>query len=172
MTEEDSDNFIRRMAEYEKISAILWLVLAIFQIICIITIVAGVWNLVAAISRFQMVKEIRNRNPAVPAAYEGVTMLIVIGFINFFLGAAIGVVFVAFDFYIRDQILKNQAVFSEGYEPSSSLPMFDFQGVIAKLESIGDLRDNGTLSASEFQTEKTKILAPLGISYKNPFEHG
>ncbi|HBF33219.1 TPA: hypothetical protein DDW35_01520 [Candidatus Sumerlaeota bacterium] len=109
--EEDALTFVRRVADYEMISAILWLVLAIFQIFSIVGAIAGLWNLFAAFSRFAIVKRIRQRDASVPAAYESMTQLIIIGVINLFLGGVIGIVFVAFDFFIRDQILKNKQVF-------------------------------------------------------------
>ena len=102
---------LRRIADYERISAILWLVLGIIQILMLITIVAGIWNIFAASTRFRMSPLILARNEEVPAAYEGIGQLAVIGVLNLVLGGFIGVVFVIFDFVIRDMVLSNRHLF-------------------------------------------------------------
>jgi hypothetical protein len=113
----DSDNLIRRIAEYYHISAILWLILAIFQILSIFGIVAGIWNLFACASRFRMVKHVRNRDPFVLEAHEDTGQLIVLGAINFLLGGVVGVAFVGFDFFIRDKVLSNAHLFEGSSAP-------------------------------------------------------
>lgn len=110
--ETDTETLIRRIADYERISAILWMVLGIIQICSVYGIIAGVWNIFASISRFTLIKRIRARELGVPKAYEGITQLVIIGLVNLFLGGVIGVLFVAFDFYVRDQVLKNAHLFN------------------------------------------------------------
>ena len=88
----DTNNFIRRIADYEKISAVLWLILGILQIISIVAIIAGIWNIFAAISRFKIEKEIRNRSNNIPTVYQGTLQLVILGIINLLLGAVIGVI--------------------------------------------------------------------------------
>lgn len=106
---------LARIADYERVSAILWLILGIVQVLLIVTIIAGVWNIFAATSRFKMSPLIRARDAGVPAAYEaGLVQLVILGALNFFLGAAVGVVFVIFDFYIRDLVLKHRHLFGHG----------------------------------------------------------
>ncbi len=104
---------IERIYLYEKISAILWIFIAIFQIISVLAIVAGIWNLIAGISRLGLLKDIKARKKDIPKEYEGVIQLIIIGFINLFLGAGFGIVIVIFDFYIRGLVLDNQKLFTE-----------------------------------------------------------
>lgn len=108
--------FLKRVSDYERISGILWLCLAAIQIISLVGIVAGVWNVFAAMSRFSASKRILRRDRLIPKDYEGVTQLIIIAAVNFFFGGVIGVVFVAFDFYIRDLILKNAHIFNQPVE--------------------------------------------------------
>lgn len=161
-TTKDRDDFIRRIADYQKISAILWLVLSIVQIFSVVAIIAGIWNLFASFSRFGMGEKIRRADPEVPSEYEGLGQLIVIGLINLFLGAVIGVVFVALDFYIRDQILKNKHVFAGSadevpeIDPLLSQPLSG--AVIQQLERLASLREKGILDESEFTREKQKLL--------------
>jgi hypothetical protein len=104
---------IRRIADYERVSGILWLILGIVQVLMIVTIIVGIWNIVAAVSRLNMRPMILARNARVPAAYEGVTQLIVIGALNLLLGGVIGVLFVIFDFIIRDMVLGNRHLFDK-----------------------------------------------------------
>lgn len=109
-------NTIRSIANYEKCSGIVWLIIGILQCLTLIAIIAGVWNIIAGISRIRSVPLILQRHPGIPAAFEGVGQLIAIGLINLFLGGVIGVVAVIFDFFIRDLVLKNRALF-DGGEP-------------------------------------------------------
>jgi len=96
---------LRRIADYERISGILWLILGIVQVLMIVTIIVGIWNIYAATTRMKLQPLILARDSRVPAAYEGVGQLIVIGVLNLLLGGIIGVVFVVFDFIIRDMVL-------------------------------------------------------------------
>ena len=106
---------IRRIADYERLSCIFWLILGIIQIICIVTIIAGIWNIVAVISRWKLPKKIRQRDPSIIEEYRGIGGLIIIGLINFFFGAIIGVAFVVFDLYVRDKVLSNAHLFTANY---------------------------------------------------------
>ncbi len=106
-----AEHTICTIASYEKISGIIWLILGIVQCLSLIAIIAGVWNIVAGISRIRAAPIILQRHPGVPAAFEGVGMLIAIGLVNLFLGGFIGVIAVVFDFVIRDMVLKNRALF-------------------------------------------------------------
>ena len=161
-TTQDRDNFIRRIADYEKISAIFWLILAIVQIFSVVAVIAGIWNLFASISRFAMIKKISLVSPDVPSAYEGVAQLIIIGLINLFLGAVIGIVFVALDFYIRDQILKNKHIFSPSpditpeNESSQTQSMSDT--IVQQLERLASLREKGNLTETEFLNAKRQLF--------------
>lgn len=102
---------IRQVADYERISGILWLILGILQVISVFGIIAGVWNILAGISRIRLVRRIQARDPRVVAAFSGMAGLIVIGVINLLIGGVIGVIFVAFDFYVRDKVLSNAQLF-------------------------------------------------------------
>lgn len=107
---------VRRIAEYERISAIVWAVIAVVQILSVVAIVAGAWNLYAAWTRHRIVPHIQARNQAVPAAFESITGLVIIGLINLFLGGVIGVIGVVFDFVVRDHVLKNRHLFDRESE--------------------------------------------------------
>lgn len=102
---------IRRIADYEKLSAVFWLVLGIIQILSVYLALAGIWNIFASVSRFKAVKQINNRSKNIPARFEGMVGLILIGVINVFAGGVIGILFVCFDFYVRDQVLRHASCF-------------------------------------------------------------
>lgn len=102
---------LRRIADYERISGILWLILGIVQVLMIVTIIVGIWNIVAAVSRLKLRPMILARDVQIPAIYEGVAQLIIIGILNLLLGGVIGVLFVVFDFIIRDMVLSNRHLF-------------------------------------------------------------
>lgn len=104
-------SFLRTISDYEKISAILWFCLAILQILSLVALIAGVWNIFAAVSRLDASKRILRRDPKIPKDYEGIAQLVVIAVINLFAGGVVGIIFVAFDFYIRDLVLKNAHLF-------------------------------------------------------------
>lgn len=171
----DREDFLRRMADYERLSGILWIVLACLQIVSVVAIIAGVWNLFAGLSRLGMAKKVRRGDADVPAAYEGAAQLIIIALINLFLGAVIGIAFVFFDYYIRDQILGHRQYFglpaAAGVEggrivappaprPGAPAPSRSaVEGsVVAELERLAALRDRGVLDEGEFQQEKRRLL--------------
>jgi len=104
---------LRRIAEYERIAAILWICLGACQVLMVVTIIAGAWNIYAGWSRLKLPDMIRARDRRIPALYENnVAQLVVIGVLNLVLGGMIGVVFVGFDFIIRDMVLRNRHLFA------------------------------------------------------------
>lgn len=173
--------FIKKIADYEMISAILWFLLALIQISCVVTIIAGAWNIYAAWTRYKMVDRITERDSSVPSCYEEMTTsLIIIGIINLFLGAVFGLFFVVLDFYIRDQVLKNKHVFTENTSlpaespsilstheescvpafPRSESPIISNIDSITQLERLVKLYEKGILTDEEFRHEKLKIITP------------
>jgi hypothetical protein len=107
----DPQSFANKIAGYEYLSGIFWIVLGIIQCLTCVGAIAGAWNIYAATRRFKLAKAIRALDPGVPAAFQDAGPLIVMAAVNLILGGVIGVVFVAFDAYIRSQVLKNAHVF-------------------------------------------------------------
>ena len=114
------EDTVRRIADYERVSGILWIVIGVFQCLTLIGIIAGIWNIFAGISRIRIVPTILQRDPRVPAAFEGIGQLIVIGIINLMLGGVVGVLFVIFDFVIRDMVLRNRHLFEQAVSPGNN----------------------------------------------------
>ena len=71
MNTTDKQYQANRLAGYVRLSAILWLVISVLQIISIYLIIAGIWNLFCAITSFSYEKKILNRDADVPERYEG-----------------------------------------------------------------------------------------------------
>lgn len=115
---QSTDGTISSLSGMETASGVIWIVIAILQIIMVYTIIAGVWNLIAGFSRFGLASKIRERSYDVPELYEGIGGLIAIAVINLLLGGVIGLAAVAFDFYIRNEVLKNRHLFTENYQLS------------------------------------------------------
>ena len=105
------DVTVRRIADYERISGIVWIVIGALQCLTLVGIIAGIWNIFAGVSRVKAVPIILARSPNVPSMFEGIGQLVVIGLINVFLGGVFGVLCVILDFFIRDMVLKNRHLF-------------------------------------------------------------
>lgn len=111
-TTTDAQGFAGKIAGYEFLSGIFWIILGALQCLTIVGVIAGVWNIYAATRRFKLAKAIRALDPGVPAAFQDAGPLVVMAAVNLILGGVIGVVFVAFDAYIRSQVLKNAHLFN------------------------------------------------------------
>ena len=110
----NGSNTLKRLADYEKVSGILWIVLGVIQVLTIIGIIAGAWNIYAGYTRVKISPRILSGDSDIPALFDDMTQLIIIGVINLILGGFIGILFVIFDFIIRDQILENKTLFVRG----------------------------------------------------------
>lgn len=111
----DEDFIVNKIADCEKASTILWLIVAIIQICSIVCIVAGIWNLVAVINRWKLPSLIKEKNACIPACYESMVGLIVLCVVNLLIGGILGVLLTAFDFYIRSLVLENRRLFTNEY---------------------------------------------------------
>lgn len=160
----EADNQIRRIADYERLSGIFWIGLGAIQVCMLWTAVAGIWNTVAAITRWKLPDRIRGRDPALPELYRGINQLVIIGIVNLLLGGIIGILFVVFDLFIRDQVLTNAHLFTgTTVAPSSASPSpalvppaagdFDQQ-----LRILAQLRDDGVITEADFEQKKRSLL--------------
>jgi len=114
-----ADQVATRVRKCELASGILWLIIGAVQLVLVWSAAAGVWNIINAILRLRSVKNIYAGNPAVVPWYDDRrNWLIAFAIVNLVLGGVVGVLLVAFDWWVRDFALKNRAVF-EG-SPSQS----------------------------------------------------
>lgn len=180
-----------RVAGYAKASAIVWMILAIIQILIGLAewptlIIIGIWNIIASIQGFKLAGKIRMLDPSTPDDVEGLAGLIIFGIVNVLLGAILGIAGIILDFYVRDQILKNRDLFSPEYAPpppaypqavayaypvavaatapAQPQPRQDAYDALFKL---GELKQRGFLTEAEFAAEKNRLL---GIQSTVPAE--
>lgn len=114
----DADSqLVRRVTEYTRWSGVAWMVLGALQVLSVLAIIAGLWNLYAGYTRIRFATVVERRDPSVPAAVTGLAEYVIIGLINLLLGGVIGVVLVGVDLFVRDQILKNRRLFEGSPAP-------------------------------------------------------
>jgi hypothetical protein len=115
------DRFTRGLADYERISGIAWMVFAglqvllgVLQIWSALSIVIGIWNMVAGWSHQRLSKRVLAREASVLKSYRGVVQLIVLGIVNLAFGAIPGVIMIGVGFYVRHKVLSNAHLFTQG----------------------------------------------------------
>jgi hypothetical protein len=158
----EEQNLVRRLADYQRTSGILWIVLGAVQVCLVVTALAGAWNIFAGITRVKASKRILERDPAIPSEFESIAQLVIIGVINLVLGGFIGLLFVGFDFYIRDKVLTNAHIFT-GQPSASTSPFLATVPVVAggfdqQLRTLAKLRDDGVITEEDFGRKKKEIL--------------
>ena len=112
---EKLSNVTKTLSEREKISAIIWVVIGAMQVLSGLCIIAGIWNLYCAYTRFKQSKAVLNPWPGMVEQYDkSLTGIIISIVINLILGGIIGVAGALYDmFMIRGYVLENKAVFEE-----------------------------------------------------------
>jgi len=110
----DQQEFITNIAATERFSSFCWFLIGVLQVLAIITCIAGVWNIVNSVMLYRRVKRIEVRDSKIPNEYrKDLKGLILFFCVNLFLGAGIGVIFIAINYYVRKQILKHSYVFNQ-----------------------------------------------------------
>ncbi len=115
--ESTDDAMTRGFASYERTSGWVWIALGVIQVILLITIIAGAWNIYVGINRRKLAPRIERRDPYIPASYESLTGYVISGVLNLVLGGVLGVALVALDLHVRDQVLKNRHLFAVDAAP-------------------------------------------------------
>ena len=124
-----TQDILDTIRKLELASGIVWSIIAGIQLLvallCLIVpfltfsvemialLAAGIWNILAALSRFNRAKQVQARKASVLASYESVTQLVIIAIVNLVLGAVIGALWVIIDFIIRDKVLRNRHLFDQ-----------------------------------------------------------
>jgi hypothetical protein len=111
------DALVRGFASYERISGYAWIAIGVLQVLLVLTIIAGAWNIYVGISRGKLASRIEHRDPYVPATFEPLTGYVISGVLNLVLGGVLGVALVGLDLYVRDQLLKSRHLFAGGVVP-------------------------------------------------------
>ena len=109
----DLQSVSKTLSEREKLSAIIWLVVGICQILSGFFIVSGAWNIYASITRFKQSKAVLTPWKGIVQNYDSWMTNIIIGLvINLIFGGVIGVAGSLYDmFAIRNFVLSNKAVY-------------------------------------------------------------
>lgn len=108
----DDEMVAKRIRDHAKTCAILWIVCGALQVLSCVGVIAGVWNIIMGVREYKGIETIKAGNRAVYDTYDnGLTMLIIGAAVNFVFGLLVGCALSAYEFYIRDQVLKNRHVF-------------------------------------------------------------
>lgn len=160
MNEAEKQLKANQLAGYERTSAVIWMIISILQIISVVFILAGIWNLIASLSSFDTEKKILNRDADVPNIFQDITQLIIIGFINIVFGGLLGIALVGFDFWIRSEVLANKDIFDNQNGDKKQVGG-NSVGVSCyeELEQIYQLKSKGILTEEEFNQEKARLLS-------------
>lgn len=109
---EEDEMAVKRIRDNAKLCAILWIVVGAFQVLSCIGAFAGGWNIVMGIRGLKFTESIVPGNRAVYDYYDKAMNTLIVGaVINFVLGLLVGCALSAFEFYIRDSVLKNKKAF-------------------------------------------------------------
>lgn len=157
MSNTDKQYQANRLAGHVRLSATLWLIISILQIISIDLIIAGVWNLFCAFLSFLREKEVLNRDADIPAQYKGLSVYIITGLINISIGGIVGCFLLIYDFRIRSEILSCKDIFDNTDDNTDFIkpnPSFNYE----QLEKLYYLKQKGVLSDEEYEQEKEHLL--------------
>ena len=112
VTPQMKQQMFKQLSEKENIAFIIALILGIIQCLSFAGIIAGVWNIIVAVQRQKLSKNILNMPSGLMRVYENsLTNIIIGGVINFLFGGVIGVALAVYDYFTRDFVLKNPDVF-------------------------------------------------------------
>lgn len=115
----DRSTVLRNISSKEMIGAVIWIVLAVLQILLGIafidyywvTLMVGIWNLINGIIRITRAGKVEERGDSIVEEYEkNLASLIIFLILNIFIGGLIGVVGVIYDIVTRNYVLNNKNI--------------------------------------------------------------
>ena len=111
--EEYRDRCFKKLISMERIGMIIWIIIAVIQILTVFGCVAGGWNLYACYRTKKHIDYIKKNRPAGLYDYykSQKSSLIIMFLINLFLGAVIGIIGVIYDFIIRHYVISHKDAF-------------------------------------------------------------
>ena len=111
--EVNSNNLVNTLSARYNTYGIIWIVIAIIQIISIACLPVGLWNLYAAYTNIKYGKAIRENPTNIVAAHTPIFGAVICLVINLIFGGVIGVAGSIYYFIaIRGFVMENQAVFN------------------------------------------------------------
>ncbi len=155
--ENDRRKVLQNIAQKEQIAGILWIVVAVIQIIVglfiyWVTLIIGVWNIIAGITRLTASRKIEERNNIVEEYEKSLTSTIIFIVINVLIGGVIGIVGAICDLVTRSYVLSNKDIINGVSSYSNSNSKYE------DLEKLQKLKEKGILTEEEYAQEKMKIL--------------
>ncbi len=110
----EAARFRAKLAGWERLTGVVWMVIGIIQCISIVGAIAGAWNIYVAISRFKLARAIGEGRPGIVQVYEdGLVSLVLMGIINLTLGGVFAAAWIGFDFFVRSQVMKNRGLLEQ-----------------------------------------------------------
>lgn len=109
----NSEEYYKKLSEYEKMSGIVWLIIGIVQICTLVGVICGIWNIIASTSRLKYSKELLTKPNGIVERFENqLTEIVIIMVLNIFFGAIIGVIGSVIDLFVRNYVIENKKVFN------------------------------------------------------------
>lgn len=162
----DRSTVLRNISSKEMVGAVIWIVLAVLQILLGIafidyywvTLIIGVWNLVNGIIRTTKAGKVEERGNGIVEEYEkDLTNLIIFLVLNIFIGGLIGVIGVIYDIVTRNYVLNNKNIIL-GTATATYTTNNGSNNKYEDLEKLMELKEKGILTEVEYEIEKAKIL--------------
>lgn len=103
------DPVVVQLSERLKTSAIIWIIVAVLQILAGVTAIIGILNIISAVKDLNYSKEILKNPVGIVGNFQSTTGPIIVLLYNFFLGGTIGVVGSIYYFVgIRGYVMENK----------------------------------------------------------------
>ncbi len=113
MTEQQKQAVAAEVSRRENITAIVWLVIGIVQVLTCAGIIAGAWNIYNATTHFKARDNALKRWNTVPQSYESMNNLIIGLVVNVLLGGVFSALWCIYDFTLRDYAMANREAFDQ-----------------------------------------------------------
>jgi len=112
MLEQSDMNVVKKLAAKIHTESIVWIVISVFQILSVVGIACGVYNLIISIMNYDQANKILEYPVGVVRAFEPMTGNIVVLLINLFFGAGIGVIGSIYHIFgVRGYVMSNRDAF-------------------------------------------------------------
>ena len=112
MIDEADRRIVEKLASKVRTESIIWIVIAVFQILSIVGIAVGIYNLVISIMNLDTSKKILQYPVGIVRSFEPLTGSIVILCINLFFGAFIGIIGSLYHIFgVRGYVMEHKDAF-------------------------------------------------------------
>lgn len=152
----ERDDVLRKIAEYENTSGIIWIAIGVIQCLSLVGIICGIWNIIVGNQRLKYSKTLISKPDEICKTFEEqLNSLIIILIINIFLGAVIGVIGAFFDLFVRNYVIEKKDIISGNYVSNAKNKSGDY---LENIKTLKELLDNGAITQEEFDIKKKELL--------------